>query len=602
MYGRPGGHQRDFGGSISSARSLSPTKHDFSEETQSGRTQSDRRNEYSIDKLRQASPPSEEDEGMEEQIPTPPPHKTPTLLQKPIEPTSPPAEIKPLETSPPPIERSITPPNRLPTSTSTDSLARKRWSPTKSSWLDSALQKASEPPIPGSPPKRTSSIRPIAPAVPSGVGKWSNERTSSPNVTGLGITKSTSFTSALGGMGGRRDVAGIQLSTPKKEVLDSGFEARLAALEKKTPPRQELPRSQSLRETLQSVSSTPSPPSTKPKWSPSTSLSSRTSTKSAPDPVKERLLAARSGLARTQTKAPSFSDPLKEGILAAKEKLKVQDKPREKRENELKMSILNARKGLRRPGSREESERGESVEPESVKEESPAPREQVTTPQRKISIEKPALIEKEIVVKQEEITPTKPEVVQRKFEPSAKPTQPSFTKPEETMKPKEADTVKPKSREPLRTNVQEPIKPKPEEVKRKLTSLRALPVDRITSKIAQSVSTQKTTTPSIPREDLDFVPLVKTTSAPNTTAPKELIPPAQKVILKPVDGPKKENDSPTPQEKFIQGVATKPGEKAVSQDVSVKPTEAVKPIKQTSLPLTPKTTNLKAGPAKGLPR
>jgi hypothetical protein len=45
---------------------------------------------------------------------------------------------------------------------------------------------------------------------------------------------------------------------------------------------------------------------------------------------------------------------LKDGILAAKQNLKIQDKPREKKEDELKMSILNARKGLKRATSREE--------------------------------------------------------------------------------------------------------------------------------------------------------------------------------------------------------------------------------------------------------
>ena len=280
---------------------------------------------------------------MEEQIPpTPPPHKTPFLPQSEMKSPSKPAQSPQIEPSPSQVERSPSPPlPRTPTSTSTDSLSsRKRWSPTKSSWLDSALQKANDS-TPGSPPKRTNSIRPIPPAVPQ-QPKWTNERTAKPP----GLTKSTSFTSALGGMGGRRDVTGI---TPTSTTATSTIESRLAALEKKTPPRQELPRSQSLRETLKPVSPTSSPPRTKPKWEPPA------------DPVKERLLAARSGLSRAPSKATTFSDPLKEGILAAKEKLRVQDKPREERQDELKMSILNARKGLKRATSAEtEGKRGSS--------------------------------------------------------------------------------------------------------------------------------------------------------------------------------------------------------------------------------------------------
>ena len=333
-------HQRNFGGSITSTGSLSPRKYQFS----------DFESEKPVEKPiairppppRELSPEPTEEESMEEQIPpTPPPHKTPFVPQSEIKSPSKTTQSSQIELPPLEVERSPSPPLlRVPTSTNTDSLSsRKRWSPTKSSWLDSALQKANDP-TPGSPPKRTNSIRPIPPAVPQ-QSKWTNERTAKPPA----ITKSTSFTSALGGMGGRRDVTGI---TPTSTTTTSTIESRLAALENKSPPRQELRQTQSLRETLKPVSPTPSPPTVKPKWEPPT------------DPVKERLLAARSGLSRTPSKPTTFSDPLKEGILAAKEKLRVQDKPREEKQDELKMSILNARKGLKRATSAESAGKKES--------------------------------------------------------------------------------------------------------------------------------------------------------------------------------------------------------------------------------------------------
>ena len=386
MYSRSS-HQRNFGGSITSTRSLSPRKSQFSD------FESERPVEKPLEPKpsppREPSPEPADEESMEEQIPpTPPPHKTPFLPRSEMKSPSKTSQSSQIEPSPSQVERSPSPPlQRIPTSTSTDPLSpKKRWSPTKSSWLDSALQKANDP-TPGSPPKRTNSIRPIPPAVPQ-QPKWTNERTAKPPA----ITKSTSFTSALGGMGGRRDVTGIN---PTSTTSTSTIESRIAALEKKTPPRQTLRQSQSLRETLKPLSPTPSPPTVKPKWEPPT------------DPVKERLLAARSGLSKAPNKPTTFSDPLKEGILAAKEKLRVQDKPREERQDELKMSILNARKGLKK---------ATSAESEGKRESSPGVRGR----------EKSPVVE----VKQEEVAPKKTTIASKPaVSVTSKPQSPPSTKP-----------------------------------------------------------------------------------------------------------------------------------------------------------------------------
>jgi hypothetical protein len=179
MYARSG-HQRNFGGSLSYVRSPSPNKEQFPESDHEKSTEEPLERE-SLDKsISTTSTPAQGniEETKEGNTSTTLPHETPSLSRPETNEstsvnTSSPSQIK-QSSSPPPLSISI--------STSTESASRKRWSPTKSSWLDSALQKASDP-APGSPPKRTNSIRPIAPAVPSqpsvgsvssGVGKWSN--------------------------------------------------------------------------------------------------------------------------------------------------------------------------------------------------------------------------------------------------------------------------------------------------------------------------------------------------------------------------------------------------------------------------------------------
>lgn len=566
MYGRPAGHERNFAGSITSTGSLSPRKLDFTEPKQEEEDEKPLQRSFqrSAETRYEPSPPNQE-ETLEGPIPKPPPHKTPPLLQdmfakSPLEMTPPKeisVEIPPVEPSP--IERPSTPP-RLPTSASTDSLARKRWSPTKSSWLDSALQKANDPP--SSPPKRMSSIRPIAPAVPT--NKWSSENKPT-------ITKSTSFTSALGGMGGRRDVAGI---TPSTKKVESSIEARLAALERRvvTPPKQELPRSQSLRDTLKPVSPTPSPPTTKPKWSPSGIATS----KAAVDPVKERLLAARSGLARTPVKPPTFSDPLKEGILAAREKLKIQDKQKEKKEDELKASILNARKGLRRHGSKEESEK--SVSGEKI-ENTPPPREREKTP----------VIEEEVVVKQEEITPQKP-----KFEKAEvshvveKPFQAEIQKPVQVdvQKPVQIEATKPPITSQSIAVTTQRKQPEPVVKSLPLQSIQRTPSESKASPLF-SESKQTNTVASKPSPSKTTVSSVLQNKATPgiATAPKSAVQPSQ---------PTKDVEIPTPQKRSESAAVAPQIKKETETEAPPKPVEEVKRVKQTSLP-----TVAKSAPVKG---
>ena len=576
MYARSG-HQRNFGGSVASTRSLSPSKRQFQ----------DPEPEKPLEKpadpyVEQPREPSPIEDEAEEQVPTPPPHRTPLNRSE--------MGSALLTTPPSSHEGTSSAPLRIPTSTGTDAVSRKAWSPTKSSWLDSALHKSNEPT--GSPPKRTNSIRPIPPAVPH---QWSNERTATPR-----ITKSTSFTSALGGMGGRRDVTGITPTTSSRGSVES----RLAALEKKNisppPPRSsELPRSQSLRETLKP---TPSPPpTTKPKkW----------------DSPTDNILAARQGLSRTQTKPNTFSDPLKEGILAAREKLRVQDKPREERTDELKMSILNARKGLKRAGSKGEQERGDK---ELKNENSPAPREREKTP---------AIEEEEVVVKREEITPKKmpididqtPAVAKlpnmTPVSPPRKPAVQVTPKPVEHLTMTSVDRITTKPAEQHATKPIERVSPSkvtaiPPPEKEIEHNLRQSPAPNIeSSKTVERVSsTKETTPPPVPPKQVDYIPytVVKVSSPKSvervspskvTSVPpvykKEVNPPSpmQKHVTK-VESPRKDDDSPTPRKKFPKPDDTQSPENKLVE-TPLKPTD---PIKQKSLPIPPKEdTSIKGIP------
>jgi hypothetical protein len=107
-------------------------------------------------------------------------------------------------------------------------------------------------------------------------------------------------------------------------------------------------------------------------------------------------------LNKAPAKQKEFSDPLKEGILAVRQGLRVQDKPREKREDELKMSILNARKGLKRATSQEGTT---ETKKESVGSWGRGGRE--GTPE----------VEDEVHVKVEEVTPKKTIEVEEMEEP-----------------------------------------------------------------------------------------------------------------------------------------------------------------------------------------
>ena len=256
----------------------------------------------------------------------------------------------------------------------------------------------------------------------------------------------------------------------------TSIEARLAALEKKTPPR-----STSFRDNLKSVSPTPSPPVAKPLW--------QASTTGKADPVKEKLLAARSGLARIEPKRRDFSDPLKQGILAAKQNLKIQDTPKEKKEDELKMSILNARKGLKRATSREEPERP-LVERRSV----------TPTVKEDVKREKSADVERGDGSAMKEVPLEK--------ESSASP----------PVEEKEPNKSPPPSKASLEPVSKKPVENPPSKGETSLTAA----TEKSTVKPATSPKPQKV----------------------------EPLPPMQKPIVQHTEPSKRDNDSPTPQKKL----------------------------------------------------
>jgi len=323
-----------------------------------------------------------------------------------------------------------------------------------------------------------------------------------------------------------------------------------------TPPKQELPRSQSLRENLKPVSPTPSPPTTKPKWSASTS-----STSKANDPVKERLLAARSGLSKTQPKPPTFSDPLKDGILAAREKLKVQDKQREKKEDELKASIMNARKGLRRPGSREETDR---PVPGPKIEKTPPPREREKTP---------VIEEEEVIIKQEEITPEKPKFDKVESKPVIqKPSQSELPKPQSIAQSASIAT-QPKQTEAAETRpiAQKPVERTPSETRTNTVSLQTKPVDIPSLKPLPSKSSSS---PIVQKKTAGPGPVLKSSGQQSEPT-------------------KKENDNPTPRKKIEKTIVLQPRKKEDGIEVPSKSSEPAKPLKQTSLPTAEKTATVK---------
>src|SRR5271155_3798237 len=114
MYARTG-HQRNFGGSVTSTGGLSPRKHQFQEPEP----------EYKPDPKPSPPPPKEpspEPSPEPEELipPTPPPHKTPPMhnlefKSPPLQTTSPPTPSSPTITSPPPTPKSpTTPAQRLP--------------------------------------------------------------------------------------------------------------------------------------------------------------------------------------------------------------------------------------------------------------------------------------------------------------------------------------------------------------------------------------------------------------------------------------------------------------------------------------------------------
>ena len=670
MYGRSSASQRDVEGVVTSTGRLtrngrvSPRKHQFDED----RMELSQSSEGSPTKLSRSFQRAPSPEVEEEDLvpPKPPPHRTPlhnqadlgeapTKAPQPIsspphKPSLPKGQSRRSETSPqtePSLPPTLSPPAeerpttrdaaqslRLSTSTSADIPSRKRWSPTKSSWLDSALQHPTTT-TPGSPPKRTSSIRPIPPAVPHqpGLSKWTNETSAAPP-KGSSLTKSTSFTSALGGSGGRRDVAGISAVTrggsgtsntfSKTRGSASTVEARLAALERRTQATKDLPRSQSLCDNLFPVtlSRTPSPPQAKPKWDPTT-------TTAKPDTPRDTLLAARSGLNKAPPKAKDFSDPLKEGILAAKERLRVQDKPREKREDELKTSILNARKGLKRTGSQESVNRPSTATSSLSRKTTPIIAEEAKVKvedvdrESSVSRETTPLVDEmqdEVAVKVEMRTfpvskveplsmPTRAETEAieslHKVEmtpPSLKVQQapvPTKKKSIEAMNFKPSSTASLPRSPPIQKA--EPTPPAQQPVSRTASASSSTTV--LTAKDIEPKSPPQTTSlppniagsPMKPIEKTPPRPTPETKPAASKTEeeslPKTTTVPVQKKELDPssqsrisvISSPKKDNDSPTPQKKF-------PNARTGDPETPIKSPEPAKstpsPLATTSKPAT----------------
>ena len=668
MYARS---HRDIEGDIPSTGRLtrngrvSPRKHQFDED----RIKLSQSSEGSPTKLSRSFERTPSPEVEDDLVPPkPPPHRTPlhnqadfgeapTKTPQPIsspphEPSlpkgqslrsepSPPTESSLAPTLSPPAEerpstRDATQSLRLSNSTSTDIPSRKRWSPTKSSWLDSALQQPTTT-TPGSPPKRTSSIRPIPPAIPHqpGLSKWTNETSAAPP-KGSSLTKSTSFTSALGGSGGRRDVAGVSAvgrggsgtsnTFSKTRSSGSTVEARLAALERRTQATKELPRSQSLRDNLRPValSPTPSPPQAKPKWDPTT-----TTVKA--DTPRDTLLAARSGLNKAPPKAKDFSDPLKEGILAAKERLRAQDKPREKHEDELKMSILNARKGLKRAGSHESVSRPTTATSSLSRKTTP-----ITAEEAKVKVEdvdREWIVSRETTPLVEEMQDEVPLKVEMRPSPVTKVESLSMPTREETEAIESVDKVE--MTPPALKVQQTPVPTKKKSIEamnfmpRKPSSTASLPGSPPIQKAEPTPPAQKPVSRTPSASSSTTVVTTKDKSPPQTTSPppniadppmkpikntpkstsetkpgtpktgeesppKTTTVPVQKKELDPstqsrvsvISSPKKDNDSPTPQKKFLRSSDARTGdpETPVKSPEPAKPTQS--PLAGVSKPAT----------------
>jgi hypothetical protein len=283
--------------------------------------------------------------------------------------------------------------------------------------------------------------------------------------------------------------------------------------------------------------------------------------------VKERLLAARSGLSKTPVKPPTFPDPLKDGILAAREKLKVQDKQKEKKEDELKASILNARKGLRRHGSKEESER--SISGQKI-ENTPPPREREKTP----------VIEEEVVVKQEEITPEKPKFEKVELKPMvrkpmqavvAKPGQVEPTKPPSTS---QSGSFASQSKQPdrvVKPLAQQSIQRTPSESKGPSVSSESRPTNVVTSKTS---SAESKTSPVLPKKATPGIASVLKSAAQQSE-------------------PAKENASPSAQKKSESTAVAQQTKKELQTEAPLKPVEEVKQVKQASLPTVAKPAPVK---------
>src|SRR5579871_3838947 len=115
MYGRPMGHQRDFGGSVTSTNHANPAKPEYSQHGNTDRPSSMPVSKAVEKSVSTRSPGeyklvSSEEKRIDEQIPKPPQHKSP-----PMQAFSPPTSPKPtsppsLQTTPKTHERSPTPP------------------------------------------------------------------------------------------------------------------------------------------------------------------------------------------------------------------------------------------------------------------------------------------------------------------------------------------------------------------------------------------------------------------------------------------------------------------------------------------------------------
>ena len=329
---------------------------------------------------------------------------------------------------------------------------------------------------------------------------------------------------------------------------------------------------------------------------------------------------------------------MKEGILAARERLRKEDRPRERREDELKQSILNARMGLKRaesgtrtfavglrtrettpveargttPVEREKSPVAErertpvvmrDTTPVDAVAETVVKVEDVDEPRDTTPVVKVEVEEEDVPVKVEMETPPV-----AKVKPAPEPTRQPSLKPIEQAKittppilkvyPTSVPTKK-KSIEAMSFTPHKPSSTTPKPQTPQTQKVEPSSVSKPTSRTVSASSTTPSIKDKSPPQSTTLPPTIEQTPpkpAPKPTLPKsaEKSPPkmtslaVQKPELDPAierrisatSSPKKDNDSPTPQKKFPRSAD------AMSLDPET-PVKSPEPTKATLSPLAP---------------